>query len=57
MSEIVDTNNIEGPLREEFQGRSKLFPEDVADAAIYVLSTPPHVQVHELILRSIAQIK
>ncbi|KAK9869638.1 hypothetical protein WA026_003383 [Henosepilachna vigintioctopunctata] len=28
-----------------------LHPEDVAEAVIYVLSTPPHVQVHDVILK------
>lgn len=27
--------------------------EDVADAVVYVLSTPPHVQVHELTVEAI----
>lgn len=33
-----------------------MLPEDIADAALYVLSTPPHVQVHELTLRPVGQI-
>lgn len=40
---------------EAYKARPKLKPEDVADAVIYVLSTPPHVQVHELILRPVGQ--
>jgi len=28
-----------------------LEPEDLADSIVYVLSTPPHVQVHELFIR------
>ncbi|KAF5293564.1 hypothetical protein FQA39_LY03049 [Lamprigera yunnana] len=30
-----------------------LLPEDVADAVLYVLSTPVHVQIHELILHAV----
>ncbi|KAB0797789.1 hypothetical protein PPYR_08782, partial [Photinus pyralis] len=32
-----------------------LQPSDVADAVVYVLSTPPHVQVHELIMRPVGE--
>ncbi|XP_031332060.1 farnesol dehydrogenase-like [Photinus pyralis] len=32
-----------------------LNPEDIADAVAYVISTPPHVQVHELTIRPISQ--
>jgi len=27
--------------------------EDIADAAIYILSTPPHVQIHELMIKPV----
>nr|UAB34670.1 Farnesol dehydrogenase 1 [Harmonia axyridis] len=30
-----------------------LTPKDVSEAVLYVLGTPPHVQVHELILRTV----
>ncbi|KAF5281668.1 hypothetical protein FQR65_LT14598 [Abscondita terminalis] len=33
----------------------KLDSEDVADAVVYALSTPPHVQVHELMLRPVGE--
>ena len=29
----------------------KLEANDIADAVVYVLSTPPHVQVHELTIK------
>ncbi|XP_069685880.1 farnesol dehydrogenase-like [Periplaneta americana] len=32
---------------------SSLEPSDVADAAMFVLGTPPHVQIHELTIRPI----
>ncbi|KAI4454424.1 dehydrogenase/reductase sdr family member 11 [Holotrichia oblita] len=36
-------------------GMPSLKPEDVADAVIYILSTGPNVQVHELTLRPIGE--
>ncbi|PSN53615.1 Farnesol dehydrogenase [Blattella germanica] len=33
-----------------------LQPQDLADAVLYVLGTPPHVQVHELTLRPTGQV-
>ncbi|KAF5299369.1 hypothetical protein FQR65_LT09410 [Abscondita terminalis] len=32
-----------------------LFPEDVTDAIIYILSTPPHVQVHDLWIKPLGE--
>ncbi|XP_069683484.1 dehydrogenase/reductase SDR family member 11-like isoform X2 [Periplaneta americana] len=33
-----------------------LEPKDVADAAVYILGTPPHVQIHELTLRAVGSV-
>uniref|UniRef100_A0A182YT68 Uncharacterized protein n=1 Tax=Anopheles stephensi TaxID=30069 RepID=A0A182YT68_ANOST len=30
-------------------------PEDIADAVLYVLGTPPRVQVHELTIRPVGE--
>lgn len=32
-------------LKRQFEKRPALVPEDIADAVIYALGTPPHVQV------------
>ncbi|XP_062559160.1 farnesol dehydrogenase-like [Armigeres subalbatus] len=32
-----------------------LQPEDIADAILYVLGTPPHVQVHELMIKPVGE--
>lgn len=37
-----------GEFKEIVENLPGLESEDIADAAVYVLSTPPHVQVHEL---------
>ncbi|KAG5895116.1 hypothetical protein JTB14_008553 [Gonioctena quinquepunctata] len=37
-------------------GNNMLKPEDIADAIIYVLSTPPHVQIHELTIKPVNEL-
>ncbi|XP_031345842.1 farnesol dehydrogenase-like [Photinus pyralis] len=37
----------------EIDGGAAIQSEDVAHATVYVLGTPPHVQVHELIIRPV----
>lgn len=32
-----------------------LNPEDIADAALYILGTPPHVQVHDMIVKAVGE--
>lgn len=32
-----------------------LNPEDIADGVLYVIGTPPHVQVHELTIKPIGE--
>ncbi|CAD7079053.1 unnamed protein product [Hermetia illucens] len=32
-----------------------LYPEDISNAVLYVLGTPPHVQVHELIIKPVGE--
>lgn len=33
-----------------------LKPKDIADSVLYVLSTPPHVQIHELTIKAIGEL-
>lgn len=46
---------ISDEMQKRIDEMGGLVPEDVADAVVYVLSTPPHVQVHELTLQCIGQ--
>lgn len=38
-----------------FEKLQPLLPSDIADAVGYILSTPPHVQVHDIVLSPIGQ--
>lgn len=38
-----------------YEGWATLKPEDIADGVLYVLSTPPHVQVQELCVRPVGE--
>jgi NADP-dependent 3-hydroxy acid dehydrogenase YdfG len=58
-----------GMVKTEFQARAKrgedksvyvapfrvLDPEDIAQAAVYMLSTPRHVQIHDILIRPVEQ--
>ncbi|KAG5895114.1 hypothetical protein JTB14_008551 [Gonioctena quinquepunctata] len=58
---IVDTPILDENIRDskgfkELIGNNMLKPEDIADAIIYVLSTPPHVQIHELTIKPVNEL-
>lgn len=38
-------------LNETLAGVPLLAPKDIADAVIYLLSTPPNVEIHELTIK------
>ncbi|XP_067015070.2 farnesol dehydrogenase isoform X3 [Anabrus simplex] len=40
---------------EEFRKLPGLYSEDVGDAVIYALGTPPHVQIHEIIIKPVGE--
>ncbi|XP_023727650.1 farnesol dehydrogenase [Cryptotermes secundus] len=48
-TEIMDAGHMRTfTSRDVFSGNPCLDPQDIADAVLYVLGTPPHVQIHEL---------
>ncbi|KAJ3660772.1 hypothetical protein Zmor_005204 [Zophobas morio] len=53
-TEILECNDFDvNP--EDWKGIPYLKAEDIADGVIYVLSTPPHVQVHELTIKPVGE--
>ncbi|KAL3282664.1 hypothetical protein HHI36_005839 [Cryptolaemus montrouzieri] len=50
LTEMAKMDGASADILEKFP---HIFPEDVADSVVYALSTPPHVQVHELIVRAV----
>ena len=49
--EVLTRDKSMRTMREEFAKAPSLKPKDIADAVLYVLSTPPRVQIHELTVR------
>ncbi|PSN32252.1 Dehydrogenase/reductase SDR family member 11 [Blattella germanica] len=47
-TEIMDAGNLRTFSAEEIFKNPCLDPKDIADAVLFVLGAPPHVQVHEL---------
>jgi len=48
-TEILDAAHLRTVTSHDiFSGNPSLDPQDIADAVLYVLGTPPHVQIHEL---------
>jgi len=54
-TEIFNPNNATAETREAVANIPKLEPRDVAEAVKFVISTPPHVQIHELIIKSVGE--
>jgi len=51
----VLNKDISDERREYLKTRPVLEPEDIADGVVYVLSTPDHVQVHELTIKPVGE--
>lgn len=52
-TEIVSANGfvLEGIVKETYDSCPKLTSEEVADAILYIVGTPPTVHIQELIIR------
>ncbi|CAD7079051.1 unnamed protein product [Hermetia illucens] len=51
----VETEIVPNMAAYRKAGMSLLYPEDVSNAILYALGTPPHVQVHELIIKPVGE--
>ncbi|XP_053964401.1 farnesol dehydrogenase-like [Anastrepha ludens] len=55
---IVDTSIYTEEIKKEmlnFSSLKRLKANDIADALVYCLQTPPHVQIHELIIKPMGE--
>lgn len=51
---FVDTDLLFDNVRQAL-GDTMLQPHDVSSAVMYAVSTPPHVQIHELIIKPLGE--
>ena len=54
-TEMVEVSGFEGSVDDYFKSVPVLLPEDIAESVIYVLSTPPRVNVTELTIKHVSQ--
>ncbi|XP_023723999.1 farnesol dehydrogenase-like [Cryptotermes secundus] len=52
-TEFPEASDFTGDILEFLKEIPFLQPKDIADAVIYILGTPPHVQVHELTIKPV----
>ncbi|XP_067641766.1 farnesol dehydrogenase isoform X2 [Eurosta solidaginis] len=52
----VNTNIFPQEIQFYVKDMARLQPENIADAVLYALRTPPHVQVHEITLKPMGEI-
>uniref|UniRef100_A0A1I8MBG2 Short chain dehydrogenase n=1 Tax=Musca domestica TaxID=7370 RepID=A0A1I8MBG2_MUSDO len=52
---FVDTDIVFDDLRQAL-GQCMLKSEDVSNAVMFILSTPPHVQIHDLIIKPVGEL-
>jgi len=52
-TEIREASNL--PLKKNYSDVPTLQAKDCADAILYALATPPHVQIHELIIKPMGE--
>ncbi|XP_069683485.1 farnesol dehydrogenase-like [Periplaneta americana] len=54
-TEIAEASGFPLELTEAFKDTPYLEPKDIAHAVLYVLSTPPNVQIHELTIKPVGE--
>ncbi|GJQ81331.1 hypothetical protein Trydic_g20543 [Trypoxylus dichotomus] len=54
-TEFINAEEAPKEFVDLFSSMPKLEADDVADAVLYILSTPPHVQVQDIMLRPLGE--
>jgi len=52
---LVKTEILEPALMESLAAVAALDPEDVSEAVLFAIATPPHVQIHELTIKPVGE--
>ncbi|XP_067015651.2 farnesol dehydrogenase [Anabrus simplex] len=47
--------NMKAKAQELYDSTPHLFPEDIADAVLYCIDTPPHVQIQDIIVKPVGE--
>lgn len=53
--DIVQNFGDEAAAKRRYSSMNCLQPEDVADAVVWAVSAPDHVDVHDILMRPVAQ--
>ncbi|PSN58402.1 Dehydrogenase/reductase SDR family member 11 [Blattella germanica] len=57
-TEILRRGTVDNVDADELYKKApSLNPKDISDAVLYVLGTPPHVQIHELTIQPVGEVK
>lgn len=54
-SMIASGGSVDSEFLKALKQMPALKPRDIADAVLYVLSAPAHVQVHELMIKPVGE--
>ena len=46
---------VKTEITEGFDGAPILSPEDISSGVMFAISTPPHVQIHELTIKPVGE--
>ncbi|XP_023724005.1 farnesol dehydrogenase-like [Cryptotermes secundus] len=54
-TEIAEASGVPKEILEQYKDNPIMEAKDIADSVMYVLGTPPHVQIHELIIKPVGE--